>query len=158
MTATKEQPQAPVVIGFVVLVMVLIGGLVLDRLPLPPRAVTLQVPSTDCETSPPTVLGKSTTTGTAITFKTNGALRLRVCTASVMSFDARGTEAAGNYARLVVAEGGRTVIDTAVAAKQHFSIAAKPGTWVVLAFPNDLYRPPQDRNLYISKFHIVPTK
>ena len=87
----------------------------------------------------------------------NGAVRLLACRPSTLSFQAEGSEARDVYARLVVSEDGHQLADTQVTGTMSFSIPVPTPGWVLISFPNDLYAPPADRNLRLSKITLRPS-
>lgn len=91
-----------------------------------------------------------------ILFASNDVLRLPVCSAGEITFSARGTIGGGFPARLVVAHGTTTLFDEGVDARREIRIQIPGPGWLLLAFVNDYYVPPEDRNLWIYDFQFEP--
>lgn len=128
----------------------------LDANPSPPHMFVATAHTSGCGASPATILGAGTEPTDKFTFYRDRALRLRVCSPSLLSFDANGTQVSGTFARVLVTEGSTTVVETPVDKERRFSVALRPGAWVLVTFPNDAYMPPQDRNLQISGLRVSP--
>lgn len=80
----------------------------------------------------------------------NGAVRLRVCEAGALVFAARGSFAGGHGAQLVVSWRDRVLWEGEVVEEQAIEVEVPGAGWIGLAFVNDYYEPPEDRNLWLS--------
>ena len=145
------------------MVLIIVAGaaaasLATDGLPAnPPRAVSV-ADRTQCEPVQPTQLDGSPIPGGSLTLYTNGAIRMRACGPSTLRFLAQGTKALGVYARLVVSQNGTQLVDVQVEGKRHVSLDIPTAGWVMLAFVNDLYTPPADRNLRLEGITFRPNR
>lgn len=121
-----------------------------DGRPSTPAGIPAPPEKKLCEPVTPTTMDGKAAQGRSVTMLTNDAIRFRVCSPQTLSFAATGTEAAGVYARLLVSENARQLVDTQVRGKKRFSVDLTAPGWVVIAFVNDLYAPPADRNLTVG--------
>ena len=82
-------------------------------------------------------------------FNSNDGVRLRVCGPGILTLRAEGTAVDGVGARLLVALDAATLWDATVDGTEDVRVALPRAGWVVVAFANDRYAPPQDRNLVV---------
>ena len=90
------------------------------------------------------------------TFVSSGLLRLQVCGPGTLSFTASGTAAQGQDAVLSVALGASPLLETAARQPRLFRLRVSGPGWLSFGFPNDLYRPPEDRNLFLRGLSFTP--
>jgi hypothetical protein len=94
--------------------------------------------------------------GSEADFVSSGLLRLQVCGPGTLSFTASGSPAAGQNALLIVALGARPLLETPVKQTRAFKLRVPGSGWLNFGFPNDYYKPPEDRNLFLSKLIFTP--
>ncbi len=92
------------------------------------------------------------------TFVSSGLLRLQVCSPGTLSFTASGTAAQGQDAVLSVALGASPLLETAARQPRLFRLRVSGPGWLSFGFPNDLYRPPEDRNLFLRGLSFTPNR
>ena len=92
------------------------------------------------------------------TFWSSGLLRLQVCGPGTLSFTASGTAAQGRDAVLSVALGASPLLETPVRLPRFFRLRVSGPGWLSFGFPNDLYRPPEDRNLFLRGLSFTPDR
>ena len=97
-----------------------------------------------------------TTASLDATFWSGGLLRLQVCGPGTLSFTASGTAAQGQDAVLSVALGTSSLLETAARQPRFFRLRVSGPGWLSFGFPNDLYRPPEDRNLFLRGLNFTP--
>ena len=134
-----------------------VAAVATSRAPGPPVALASARVPAPCQAGPAVRLDGTPIAHGTVFMAANGAVRLLACRPSTLSFQADGTEAHGVYARLVVSEDGHQLADTQVKGTMSFSIPVPTPGWVLIAFPNDLYDPPADRNLRLSKIALRPS-
>ena len=93
--------------------------------------------------------------GGAVALYAGGFVRVRVCAPGRLSFVARGSLVDGRGPYLVVAWGDRPLFATEVREPRRVVLEVPGPGWLLLAFLNDAYRPPEDRNLWISGLSFV---
>lgn len=86
----------------------------------------------------------------------NDVVRLAVCTPGTLRFTARGSALGGHGAYLVVSSGAINLWEGEVLEEAVFELPVREPGWLALAFVNDAYAPPEDRNLWISDLTFVP--
>lgn len=86
----------------------------------------------------------------------NSFVRALVCEPSLVSFTAEGTVARGVGARLAVHLGTQALFDEPVDGAVELSLPVDRPGWLVIAFNNDLYEPPADRNLVLRDLRLEP--
>ena len=84
------------------------------------------------------------------TLWTNGAVLLKVCGPGTLRFAARGSVAHGYGSYMVVGWNTETLWEGVVVEERGFEISVPGAGWLAVAFVNDLYDPPEDRNLWLS--------
>ena len=94
--------------------------------------------------------------GLNATFWSSGLLRLAVCRSGTLSFTVSGTAAQGQDAVLTVALGPARLLDTPARLPRVFHLRISGPGWLTFGFPNDLYRPPEDRNLFLRRVTFRP--
>ncbi len=90
------------------------------------------------------------------TFWSSGLLRLQVCGPGTVSFTASGTAAQGQDAVLSASLGASVLLETPVRQPRFFRLRVSGPGWLSFGFPNDLYRPPEDRNLFLRGLRFTP--
>lgn len=91
-----------------------------------------------------------------VRMNSNSYLRALVCDPSVLTSAAEGTAARGVGARLSVYLGTEALFDEPVAGAVELALPVQGPRWLVVAFTNDLYEPPEDRNLVLRDLRLVP--
>lgn len=132
------------------------AALATNHAPSPAKPLVSAHAPAPCRSEPPVRLDGTPAMAGAMLLASNGALRLLACAPSALTFQADGTEAHAVYARLVVTENGHPLADTQVDGSRSFAITVPTAGWVLIAFPNDLYDPPADRNLRLSSVALHP--
>jgi hypothetical protein len=89
-------------------------------------------------------------------FLSSGLLRLQACGPGTLSFTASGSRAGGQDAGLSVALGAAPLLDTTARQPHAFRLRVTGPGWLSIGFPNDYYRPPADRNLFVRDLKFVP--
>lgn len=79
-----------------------------------------------------------------------------VCGPSVLTLRVEGSAVDGIGARLVVAWRDRALFDEAITGEDELRLEVPGEGWLLLAFVNDLYRPPLDRNLVLHDVRLAP--
>ena len=92
------------------------------------------------------------------TFWSSGLLRLQVCGPGTLSFTASGTAAQGRDAVLSAFLGASPLLETPVRQPRLFRLRVNGPGWLSFGFPNDLYRPPEDRNLFLRGLSFTPDR
>lgn len=88
---------------------------------------------------------------------TDAALRFPACRAGRLRLAARGGRSGDRGAHLVISVGGDHVVwDGEVRDPRELDLEVPVAGWVTIAFVNDLYRPPFDRNLYLDDVAFLP--
>lgn len=98
----------------------------------------------------------STAASLDATFWSSGLLRLQVCGPGTLSFTASGTAAQGQDAVLSASLGASSLLETPVRLPRFFRLRVSGPGWLSFGFPNDLYRPPEDRNLFLRGLNFTP--
>ena len=78
---------------------------------------------------------------------TNGAVEIPLCRRAWLVFRLQGTPAGGHGPWAMVAEGRRV---------REVKVKTSGRGVLALAFPNDLYQPPEDRNLFLLRLKVEP--
>ena len=99
---------------------------------------------------------RSAAGGLEADFWSSGLLRLQVCGPGTLHFTASGTPALGEDALLTVALGTQPLLETRVRQGRSFSLRVGGPGWLSFGFPNDAYRPPEDRNLFLRGLRFIP--
>ena len=108
-------------------------------------------------TQPQNISGQFVNTSQEVPFFTADTLRWKVCQAGTLHLDARATLIDTYGAYLVVALGTETLWEGEIRDEtQSISVKVPHSGWLAIAFVNDAYDPPQDRNLWLSNIEFVP--
>ncbi|GAA6754883.1 hypothetical protein QT17_08920 [Thermus sp. 2.9] len=87
---------------------------------------------------------------------TTGAVELSLCRPATLVLDLEGTPARGKGPHTLVVEGDRVLWEGEVLGKKTLRVKISGRGVVVLAFTDDLYLPPQDRNLFLRGLRVEP--
>lgn len=87
---------------------------------------------------------------------TDAVLRFPACRPGRLRLAARGGRSGDRGAHMVIAVGDRAVWDGEVRDRRELDLEIPVAGWVTIAFVNDLYRPPLDRNLYLDDVAFLP--
>jgi hypothetical protein len=136
----------------------LAGWYFLDERDLPAGIRPLKLAQDEAcfETAPTLIASLGRHEADEIAIFTNGMVKWRVCDAGQLSFTARGSIARERGSHLVVSLQDQVLWEGEVVEPQDFEIALPGPGWLTLAFVNDYYNPPEDRNLYISSLAFEP--
>jgi len=94
--------------------------------------------------------------GNEALFASNTALRSCVVDAGTLGLRVRGTQAAGIGAQVVIALGTTNLWEGFVTDPIELELDVPHGGTMLIAFVNDRYEPPEDRNLWISDVVFTP--
>ncbi len=86
----------------------------------------------------------------------NGALPLPLCRAATLVLDLEGTPAQGRGPHVLLVEGRRTLWEGEVLGRKEVRVRVAGRGTAALVFTNDLYRPPEDRNLFLRGLRVEP--
>lgn len=86
----------------------------------------------------------------------NGALPLPLCRAATLVLDLEGTPAQGRGPHVLLVEGRRTLWEGEVLGRKEVRVRVAGRGTAALVFTNDLYRPPEDRNLFLRGLRAEP--
>nr|WP_308789423.1 carbohydrate-binding domain-containing protein [Thermus composti] len=86
----------------------------------------------------------------------NGAIALPLCREATLVLDLEGTPAQGQGPHAVVVEGSRVLWEGEVLGRMTVRVRVTGKGTVALAFTNDLYQPPKDRNLFLRGLRVEP--
>jgi hypothetical protein len=103
-----------------------------------------------------TIKAQTAGKGADVDFLSSGLLRLEACGPGTLSFTASGSRAGGQDAALTVALGAVPLLDTTARQPRTFRLRVTGPGWLSFGFPNDYYRPPEDRNLFLRDLKFVP--
>jgi len=87
---------------------------------------------------------------------TSGALPIPLCRAATLVLDLEGTPAQGRGPHVMVVEGRRTLWEGEVLGRRELWVRVTGRGTVALVFTDDLYRPPEDRNLFLRGLRVEP--
>jgi len=159
--------------GALVVGLVVLASLRLDGLPQPAPAIAIADATSDTnvntttgaadtvanECTRPTFLrpdGEPVPDGTTQRLNSNTFRLAYVCEPSLLTLRAEGSAVDGVGARLVIGWHDRTLFDQPIDGEAEVRVEVPGAGWVVVAFANDLYRPPLDRNLVVHTAHFTP--
>lgn len=113
-----------------------------------------------CDTpAPPPLLradGTQQTDLSSIRLNSNTYLSARLCAPTLVRLKAEGSAVDGVGARLAIHLGQTPLFDDAVTGTVELELEAPSPGWLLIAFTNDLYRPPLDRNLWLRDLELIP--
>lgn len=123
------------------------------RPPVPELAVFAPV---DCAPFEPTQLnGTVWDREKTLLLASNDVLRFPVCGSGTLELEARGSAVGGVGAYMVVSPPGGNLWEGEVTDPVRLSLPVAAG-WVGVAFLNDKYEPPADRNLWLESLSFQP--
>lgn len=112
---------------------------------------------TDCPPISPTRLnGAVWTREGELLLASNDVVRFRVCSPGTLVITARGSELGGVGAHMVVSGSGRNLWEGEVTAPVALALDVPEAGWIAVAFLNDRYEPPEDRNLWLQGLEFHP--
>ncbi|WP_038055481.1 hypothetical protein [Thermus amyloliquefaciens] len=85
----------------------------------------------------------------------NGVVEIPLCREAEVGLLLEGTLAQGKGPYALVVEGGRVLWQGEVRGVREVWVRTKGNGTLVLAFTNDLYQPPEDRNLFLRALRVV---
>lgn len=88
---------------------------------------------------------------------TNGAVELPICRKGKLYLRLEGTQAAGMGPLVRVVEGKRLLFSGEVRGEKVLLLPLRGDGVVAVAFTNDLYAPPEDRNLFLREIRFFPS-
>ena len=107
--------------------------------------------SADCpHNTPQRVSGQTWNLQGELLFSSNDVLRMYVCSSGLLTLSSRGSAYNGHGPHMVVSLTARNIWEGEVLEPVSLQIDVPNSGWLTLAFPNDRYEPPQDRNLWIQ--------
>jgi hypothetical protein len=86
----------------------------------------------------------------------NGALEIPLCRKARVRMVLEGTLAQGRGPWAMVVEGRRVLWQGEVRGRREVRVEATGEGTLALAFTNDLYQPPEDRNLFLRELTVEP--
>ena len=86
----------------------------------------------------------------------NGALEIPLCRRARVRMVLEGTLAQGRGPWAMVVEGRRVLWQGEVRGRREVRVEATGEGTLALAFTNDLYQPPEDRNLFLRELTVEP--
>ncbi|MGC8877506.1 hypothetical protein [Thermus sp.] len=86
----------------------------------------------------------------------NGAVEIPLCRKAQVVFLLQGTPAGGHGPWAMVVEGKRVLWQGEVLGVREVKVRTSGRGMLALAFPNDLYQPPEDRNLFLLGLKVEP--
>ncbi len=87
---------------------------------------------------------------------TNGVVEIPLCRRATLVLLLEGTPARGKGPHVLVAEGSRLLFEGEVLGLRELRFRTSGEGMVVLAFTDDLYLPPEDRNLFLRRLRVEP--
>lgn len=154
------------VFGVLLLTVAAIGHLLLDSAPgaLPAMPI-IDLPAADtllsggCTPTSPTRLNSAEWTGEGtLLLASNDVVRLLVCSPGTLTLSARGSEFGGVGAYMVVSQLGSNLWEGAVTDPVDLALSIRSAGWVSVAFVNDRFDPPADRNLWLESLEFHPSE
>lgn len=159
--------------GALLVGMVALASLRLDGIPPTPPEIAIAATSTDeprrttasrgsgDDCLAPVFIepdGEPVPDGATMRLNSNTFRRVFVCEPSLLTLRAEGSAVDGVGARLVVGWRDQTLFDQPIEGAIDVEVEVPGAGWVVLAFANDLYRPPLDRNLAVLDARLTPLR
>nr|BAL53093.1 hypothetical conserved protein [uncultured Deinococcota bacterium] len=86
----------------------------------------------------------------------NGAVEIPLCRRAWLVLRLQGTPAGGHGPWAMVVEGRRVLWEGEVLGVREVRVRTSGRGVLALAFPNDLYHPPEDRNLFLLGLKVEP--
>jgi len=132
-------------------------GLLLDDVPAFEPAATLLAASPACTGSEFfSAAGSPLSSTTDVRMYENTYVRKLVCSPSVLTLGAEGTAGGGVGARLVVSLGSEVLFNQPLVGRHELTLELEEPAWLMVAFTNDYFQPPEDRNLALFDLKVVP--
>lgn len=129
--------------------------------PSPVAGLAVAAPTAQgCDPEAPALIdanGATTPLPASVTLNSNGFRRVLACGPAALTLQATGSAVDSVGARLVVGRQGTTLYDEAIDGDRALRLQVPGAGWVVLAFVNDRYEPPADRNLRLTDITLRPT-
>jgi len=100
--------------------------------------------------------GTSTPLPASVTLNSNAYRRIYICEPATLTLHAHGSAVDGVGARLSVAWQDTTLFDEPIDGDRVLSLQVPGAGWVLVAFTNDLNKPPADRNLQLDEIDLQP--
>lgn len=94
---------------------------------------------------------------TSIRLNSNAFLIASLCQPTLLRLTAEGTAVDGVGARLAIHLGDTPLFDDDLTGALDLELRAPSPGWLIIAFTNDLYRPPLDRNLWLRNIELLPS-
>ena len=144
-------------LGLLVAAAALLAARVLDGKPSVVPTFTYVSDEVACtETAFQTADGESVVIKDGIRMAANTFLRRRLCSPSNLTIEAEGTVGGGIGSRLSVSVGSTTFFNEPITMRRKLEWPVDGPSWLLVAFTNDYYQPPEDRNLSIRELAIEP--
>ena len=89
---------------------------------------------------------------------TSGAVEIPLCRKATLVLRLEGTLAQGHGPYALVVEGNRVLFEGEVSGIQEVRVRTSGKGPVALVFTNDLYQPPEDRNLFLRGLAVLPAR
>lgn len=86
----------------------------------------------------------------------NGVVEIPLCRKAWVTFRLQGTPAGGHGPLAMVVEGRRVLWQGEVLGVKEVRVGTSGRGVLALVFPNDLYQPPEDRNLFLLGLEVEP--
>jgi len=87
---------------------------------------------------------------------TTGAVAIPLCRKATLVLELEGTPAEGKGPHVVVAEGDRLLFQGEVLGRKEVRVRTTGEGVVAVLFTDDLYLPPEDRNLFLRGIRVLP--
>lgn len=172
-SARAGSTRRAVAAGALFVGLVVLASLRLDGLPQPAPAIAIADATSDAnvytstgtaatvanECTRPTFFrpdGEPVPDGATQRLNSNTFRLAYVCEPSLLTLRAEGSAVDGVGARLVIGWRDLTLFDQPIDGEAEVRVEVPGAGWVVVAFANDLYRPPLDRNLVVQAAQIAP--
>lgn len=121
------------------------------------HAVGHQTNSTSCRVEPPKPLsGKEWSQEGELLLASNDIVRFRTCSSGHLYVTARGTPVDDYWPHMVISQADTALWEGEVIDRAQVDVAVADAGWLTIAFLNDRYEPPQDRNLWLERLEFQP--
>jgi len=163
-TKGRRQPAAQYARELALGVILLLGAVLLalrtSGEPAPVARLVMAAPATNsCGSATPVLInpdGTSTPLPASVTLNSNAYRRIYVCEPATLTLQAHGSAVGGVGARLSVAWQDTPLFDEPIDGDHTLSLQVPGAGWVLVAFTNDLNKPPADRNLQLDDIDLQP--
>ncbi len=88
----------------------------------------------------------------------NGGVEIPLCQKARVRLHLEGTVAGGQGPWAILAEGERVLFQGEVRGRETVEVETSGQAPLVLAFVNDFYKPPEDRNLFLRGLEVLPLR